>query len=763
MDPMVGKTTVLTLGTVLVLLGGALPSLALTISPNLATLSTPISEPETRGGDDCSPVLFASSDPGEHELLADAWIDLFDAPGEGRNPSLAEFPADSRSAPGEPSYTSLSLISPCGDAPKLPGVDPCALLELKNAAATDSAFSTMFILPSCGDGVSPEPVDCEGAGYPAAQTYSAPPERDSAFSSIVLVEVDCIDGPGPISPPDPCDDKPNDNAGSFSQSFVALESAEFFAFTLDLCNIDEFPCIASTSLFASEAGDCDPGDDEGPGGDGCNHATLTESSSTDRDCDDSFCESMDDAVLETGSGLELQPTMQASDSQLTLASPPPATFTTTSFGTDLHDCVPCFILYKGGPSSNPWDDDCDGVDDGKDNCPNRANPNQKNSDGDGAGNACDRDDDNDGVNDEWDNCPTTPNSDQTDRDGDGAGDACDGDDDGDGRPDGSDSCPHNYDSGNDLDNDGVGDACDPDDDGDGVYDNSDNCPGVANSSQTDTDNDGVGDACDSNTDSDNDGVADSSDNCPTIPNSGQQDQDGDGEGDACESDTDGDGHHNTTDNCPGNHNPSQADSDNDGVGDACDGFTDSDGDGVADGPDNCDSIYNPGQTDADMDGEGDACDGDADNDGVTNSADNCPVDPNPSQADADGDGIGDTCDGFQDVDHDGVSEPPDNCPGVYNPYQQNHDGDGQGDDCDSDDDNDGNPDTSDTCDYNQDPCTTPNSDSDSHPDSYDNCDYTYNPYQQDWNYDNVGDHCQDYDGDGYMDYVDNYKTDPSQH
>jgi sugar lactone lactonase YvrE len=51
------------------------------------------------------------------------------------------------------------------------------------------------------------------------------------------------------------------------------------------------------------------------------------------------------------------------------------------------------------------------------------------------------DTDGDGVVDATDNCPNVANLDQADADGDGQGDACDSDDDNDGIPDASDSCP----------------------------------------------------------------------------------------------------------------------------------------------------------------------------------------------------------------------------------------------------------------------------------------------------------------------------------
>ena len=71
------------------------------------------------------------------------------------------------------------------------------------------------------------------------------------------------------------------------------------------------------------------------------------------------------------------------------------------------------------------DSDDDGVPDDDDNCPNVANADQADLDGDGQGDACDSDIDGDGVGNGTDNCSRTPNPGQEDADGDGIGDECD--------------------------------------------------------------------------------------------------------------------------------------------------------------------------------------------------------------------------------------------------------------------------------------------------------------------------------------------------
>lgn len=82
------------------------------------------------------------------------------------------------------------------------------------------------------------------------------------------------------------------------------------------------------------------------------------------------------------------------------------------------------------PHKNPLfkerDTDGDGVVDTLDNCPSVTNSDQKDSNSNGIGDACD-DYDYDGIPTYRDNCPTIVNPDQRDTDGDGIGDLCDQD------------------------------------------------------------------------------------------------------------------------------------------------------------------------------------------------------------------------------------------------------------------------------------------------------------------------------------------------
>lgn len=159
---------------------------------------------------------------------------------------------------------------------------------------------------------------------------------------------------------------------------------------------------------------------------------------------------------------------------------------------------------------------CDVNRDGAVTATEREAGNQRDSDGDRIGDACD-DSDSDGVMDYIDVCPTVDNP----PDSSGVQDAsvC-YDTDGDEVPNNIDNCQDEYnDDQADTDNDGLGDMCD-------------NCRTVENEDQLDTNLDGRGDVC--SIDDDNDGIIDEDDNCPLVSNVNQRDTDDNGTGDLCD-------------------------------------------------------------------------------------------------------------------------------------------------------------------------------------------------------------------------------------
>lgn len=323
----------------------------------------------------------------------------------------------------------------------------------------------------------------------------------------------------------------------------------------------------------------------------------------------------------------------------------------------------------------------------------------------------------DGVPDGIDNCPETANTDQADLDGDGIGDVCDDDIDGDGVANDDDNCPENANPGQeDIDGDGIGDVCDVEC---GTYE-SNNLPisispdesfAVYEATVEVTENIYISDinvtididhtwasdlqiflvnpqlefielsianggSGDNYTQTVFDDDAEQSISSGAAPFTGTftpeeplstfngQLSQGtwllgviDGAGgdggtinqftlEVCGTrdpfDYDLDGILNAEDNCVFVENPDQSDLDGDGQGDLCD--EDDDGDGVLDVNDNCPTIPNADQADNDGDGLGDLCDDDDDNDGILDEDDNCQFEPNPLQLDADNDGIGNACD-----------------------------------------------------------------------------------------------------------------------
>ncbi len=284
------------------------------------------------------------------------------------------------------------------------------------------------------------------------------------------------------------------------------------------------------------------------------------------------------------------------------------------------------------------------------------------------------DPDGDGLCSNVDNCPNVANVNQANFDGDGLGDACDPDDDNDGSLDANDSNDNNLNICSDTDNDGCDDCSSgtynpandgPDGDGDGLCDNND----------TDDDNDGVSDAndpVDNNNficgDSDNDGCDDCAVAGTFAPNNDGPDNDGDGTCNTNDPDDDGDGSPDTSDSNDNNPNVC-SDTDSDG----CDDCTLGTYNPANDGPDNdSDGICNTNDPDDDNDGSSDANDSDDNNPNVCSDTDNdgcddCTsgtYDPANDGSDNDGDGFCNTND--PDDDNDMVSDPSD--PDDNNPF-----------------------------------------------------------------------------------------------
>ncbi len=402
-----------------------------------------------------------------------------------------------------------------------------------------------------------------------------------------------------------------------------------------------------------------------------------------------------------------------------------------------------FAVFEKTCDLNGGDPDMDGVCADVDNCPDVANADQADSDGDTFGDACDgcphdanklapggcgcgapdTDTDGDQTPDCNDGCPSDPGKIAPGECGCGAPET---DSDGDQTPDCNDGCPV------DANKIAPGECgCgtpDTDTDGDQTLDCNDGCPSDANKIEPGECGCGVADA-----DTDGDQTPDCNDGCP---NDGNKTLPGDCGCGVAETDSDGDQTPDCNDGCPADANKVAP-----GVCGCGTADTDTDGDQTPDCNDGCPADANKiapsecgcGTADTDTDGDqtpdcNDGCpadankvapgvcgcgtaDTDTDGDQTPDCNDGCPADANkiaPGECgcgtpdtDTDGDQTPDCNDGCpsdanktspgvcgcgiveDDPDGDEVCGEDDNCPDDSNASQDDGDGDGVGNACDN--------------------------------------------------------------------------------
>jgi hypothetical protein len=320
---------------------------------------------------------------------------------------------------------------------------------------------------------------------------------------------------------------------------------------------------------------------------------------------------------EKPSGGVVSPTSSAHDQAL---APTPVTGTRSIIISSSSLWIAQSVALQPAP-----DNDNDDVPNALDNCPDDANTNQANNDGDSQGDVCDTDDDNDTFSDTAESNATGPGNAQGSDpfNANSTPEVCDGND---------NDLNEGTDEGfTNTDGTGGADCVDTDDDDDGFSDTAENnATGPGNAQGSDPLNSAsTPEVCDDVDNDLNEGT-----------DEGFTNTDGDGQADCVDTDDDDDTFSDTAENNatgPGND-----------VG--------SDPLDAASTPETCDGVDNDlnegideGFTDTDSDGDANCVDTDDDDDGTLDDEDAFPLDPNET-TDTDGDNVGNNADTDDDND-----------------------------------------------------------------------------------------------------------------
>ena len=159
------------------------------------------------------------------------------------------------------------------------------------------------------------------------------------------------------------------------------------------------------------------------GGSRCEKCDEGDSCEVDRDCESGDCDVSSDTCEAVADSCRNniqdigETDVDCGGQRCPSCSPPQRCLTSA-------DCVPSAECVAGQCTIRSLDNDGDGIPNNQDNCPNNANADQKDTDGDGFGDACDADIDNDGMPNSCEqtyfDCPTCADA-TLDSDGDGLG------------------------------------------------------------------------------------------------------------------------------------------------------------------------------------------------------------------------------------------------------------------------------------------------------------------------------------------------------